>query len=164
MTAALQQLQTPAQAVQWLRARVTGTLRSDSRQVREGDGFIAWPGSATDGRRHVRAALAQRAAACVVEQEGAEAFGFDNAAVAAYPHLKMATGSIAAAWFGDPSRQLDVVAITGTNGKTSSAWWLAQALSSLKHPETASCGLIGTLGIGIPPLPCGGSEVLDISA
>lgn len=157
MTATLQPLQTPAQAAQWLRARVTGTLRSDSRQVRTGDGFIAWPGAATDGRRHVRAALAQGAAACVVEREGVDAFGFDDSAVATYPHLKMATGPIAAAWFGDPSRQLDVVAITGTNGKTSSAWWLAQALSNLEQPETIPCGLVGTLGIGMPPVPHAGA-------
>ena len=59
-------------------AAVTGTLHCDSRQVGAGDGFIAWPGAATDGRKHVRAALAQGAAACLVEREGVEAFGFDR--------------------------------------------------------------------------------------
>ena len=44
-----------------MRARVTGRLHTDSRQVREGDGFIAWPGAATDGRRFVAGALAARA-------------------------------------------------------------------------------------------------------
>ncbi len=44
-----------------------------------------------------------------------------------------------------------VLAITGTNGKTSTAWWLAQALSNLQGPLAMPCGLIGTLGTGRPP-------------
>lgn len=146
----LHTIQVPAQAVQWLRSRVTGTLRTDSRKVRAGDGFIAWPGAATDGRRHVRAALAQGATACLVEREQVEVFGFDGPNVAAYHHLKAATGPIASAWFDMPSRQLDVLAVTGTNGKTSTAWWLAQALSNLKQDKIFPCGVVGTLGIGKP--------------
>ena len=64
-----------AEAVQWLRARVTGTLHTDSRQIQPGDGFIAWPGAATDGRAHVPDALARGAVACLVEREGVEPFG-----------------------------------------------------------------------------------------
>ena len=47
------------QALAWLRARVTGQLRTDSRQVQPGDGFIAWPGGVTDGRAHVASAIAR---------------------------------------------------------------------------------------------------------
>ena len=54
----LQTLTTPEQAVAFLRARVTGTLQTDSRLVAPGDAFIAWPGAATDGRAHVAGALA----------------------------------------------------------------------------------------------------------
>ena len=53
------QLRTPQDAARWLHGRVTGTLHCDSRKIAAGDGFIAWPGAATDGRRHVSAALAQ---------------------------------------------------------------------------------------------------------
>jgi UDP-N-acetylmuramyl-tripeptide synthetase len=144
------ELHTPQEAAQWLRGRVTGTLHCDSRKIRAGDGFIAWPGAATDGRKHVHAALAQGATACLVEREGVEAFDFATADISAYPQLKAATGPIAAAYFGAPTEQLDVLAITGTNGKTSTAWWLAQALSNLE-PEAVPCGLIGTLGTGRPP-------------
>ena len=144
------ELHTPQEAAQWLRDRVTGTLHCDSRKIAAGDGFIAWPGAATDGRKHVPAALAQGATACLVEREGVEAFDFDASAIAAYPQLKAATGPIAAAYFDAPTEQLDVLAITGTNGKTSTAWWLAQALSNLE-PESIPCGLIGTLGTGRPP-------------
>lgn len=133
----------------WLR-RVApqAVLRTDSRQVLSGDVFIAWPGLAQDGRRHVPAALAAGAAACLVEADGIEAFDFGaDARIAALPALKASTASLAAAWHGHPSRLLDVVATTGTNGKTSTAWWLAQALSLAGR----RCGVVGTLGVGEPP-------------
>ena len=47
------QLDTPREAAAWLHARVRGALSTDSRAVGVGDGFIAWPGAATDGRRFV---------------------------------------------------------------------------------------------------------------
>jgi UDP-N-acetylmuramoyl-L-alanyl-D-glutamate--2,6-diaminopimelate ligase len=140
-------LQTPQEAADWLKARVTGTLYCDSRKVGTGDGFIAWPGAAVDGRKFVPGALAAGARAVLVEAEGAEAFNFAGDAVAAYRGLKAATGPIAAAYFDTPTQQLDVLAVTGTNGKTSTAWWLAQALTN----AGVSCGVIGTLGTGRPP-------------
>ena len=69
-------LRSPDEAARWLRSRVSGVLHADSRAVAAGDGFIAWPGAATDGRRFVTAALAQGAVACLVEEEGSAAFGF----------------------------------------------------------------------------------------
>jgi UDP-N-acetylmuramyl-tripeptide synthetase len=146
----MRELHTPQEAVHWLRSRVTGTLHCDSRNVAGGDGFIAWPGASTDGRKYVPAALVQGATACLVEREGVEVFGFDAPGIAAYAQLKAATGPIAAAWFEQPSGELDVLAVTGTNGKTSTAWWLAQALSNLR-PRSIPCGVIGTLGTGRPP-------------
>ncbi len=143
-------LQTPQDAARWLHQRVHGALHTDSRRVEAGDGFIAWPGAATDGRRFVSAALQQGATACLVEQGGAEAFGFDDAAIATYGALKAASGPIAAAYYEQPSQALSVVAITGTNGKTSSSWWLAWALSKLKLPALSPSALVGTLGIGLP--------------
>ena len=47
------QFDTPIEAARWLGARVTGTLHSDSRLVGAGDGFIAWPGAAADGRQYL---------------------------------------------------------------------------------------------------------------
>lgn len=146
----MRRLHTPREAADWLRSRVTGELHCDSRKVGAGDGFIAWPGTATDGRKFVPAALQQGARACLVELAGSEAHGFSSDAVAAYEGLKAATGPIAALYYGEPTRELDVLAVTGTNGKTSTAWWLAQALTHLQ-PQAVTCGLIGTLGIGRPP-------------
>ena len=143
-------LATPQDAARWLHQRVRGVLRTDSRRVAAGDGFIAWPGAATDGRRFVADALAQGATACVVEHEGVQDFGFDDAAIATYGALKAASGPIAAAYYEQPSQALSVVAITGTNGKTSSAWWLSWALSELQLPALSPSALVGTLGIGMP--------------
>ena len=92
-------------------------------------------------------ALDAGAATCLVEAEGVEAFRFDNARIGALPGLKAAAGEIADLWFDEPSAALDIVATTGTNGKTSTAWWTAQALTALGR----RCGVVGTLGIGEPP-------------
>ena len=143
-------LSSPQAALEWLRSRVRGELRTDSRHVQPGDAFIAWPGYATDGRRFVGKALEAGAGACLVEADGVRAFAFDDLyddQVAALADLKSATGWIADAYYGEPSKSLDVVAVTGTNGKTSTAWWTAQALSLLGR----RCGVMGTLGIGEPP-------------
>ena len=134
-------------AVSWLRAAGTRALCTDSRRVGSGDAFLAWPGARDDGRRHVAAALAAGAACCLVELDGVDAFEFDAQRVACAPALKAQAGVIADAWYGQPSRTLDVVAVTGTNGKTSVAWWTAQALSALGR----RCGVIGTLGVGEAP-------------
>lgn len=144
-------LHSPVDAAQWLQSRVSGALHADSRRITPGDGFIAWPGAAADGRRHVPGALAQGAQACLVERKGVEDFAFEGDGVASYAGLKAATGPIAAAYYGDPGANLAVVAVTGTNGKTSTAWWLAQALTNLPGDAAMRCGVIGTLGIGVPP-------------
>ena len=140
------QLRTPQQAADWLHARVHGSLTTDSRHVKAGDGFIAWPGAAADARQYVGDALKAGAGACLVEMAGIEAYGFADANIAAYHGLKAAAAPIAAAFYGDPSSQLQTIAVTGTNGKTSIAWWLAQALGKLNR----KCGVVGTLGIGVP--------------
>lgn len=137
----------PRAAARWLAERCDGTLRSDSRHVRRGDAFVAWPGARADGRRHVADALAAGAGACVVEAEGAEPFGFDAVRVAGLRGLKARAGELADAWFAQPTSRLRVLAVTGTNGKTSTAWWLAQALAACG----SRCGVVGTLGTGEPP-------------
>jgi UDP-N-acetylmuramoyl-L-alanyl-D-glutamate--2,6-diaminopimelate ligase len=58
--------------------------------------------------------------------------------------LSSKVGPIAGRYYGEPTRELTVVGITGTDGKTSCAHFIAQAL----HEETGSCGILGTLGYG----------------
>jgi UDP-N-acetylmuramyl-tripeptide synthetase len=142
----LTRLKSPDAAARWLAEWCTGTLRTDSRAVQLGDAFIAWPGYARDGREFVAAALAAGASTCLVEDADAERFAIKDARVASLPGLKARTGEIAASYFGKPTDTLDVIAVTGTNGKTSSAWWIAQACARLGQ----RCGVVGTLGVGEP--------------
>ena len=147
----MHELHSPQEAARWLRQRVTGVLRTDSRKVQPGDGFIAWPGAVTDGRQYLDKALAQGAAACLMAAEGCEPWRDLQPAdrLAALPQLKALTGWVADAYYEQPSQRLGVLAVTGTNGKTSTAWWLAQALGSPVLQRT--CALVGTLGVGVLP-------------
>ncbi|GAB3426877.1 UDP-N-acetylmuramoyl-L-alanyl-D-glutamate--2,6-diaminopimelate ligase [Massilia solisilvae] len=131
---------------QWIRASAPqGRLVSDSRLVRAGDVFFAWPGEAGDGRRYIAQAVENGAAAVVFEERG---FAWDDSL--AVPHLAVAdlkqnAGPIAHACLGHPDAGMFTVGVTGTNGKTSCAVWLGQAFARLG--ETAS--VIGTLGVGM---------------
>ena len=148
-------LATPAQACQWLRDHVRGTLRVDSRHVRSGDGFLAVQGARTDGRRYLPDAWRSGVGACLVE-----ALGWDDIApsldarekappMAQYEGLRWALGPIASAWWHEPSHALKVLAVTGTNGKTSTAWWISQAWAWLGCEHSRPAGVIGTLGSGL---------------
>jgi murE/murF fusion protein len=151
----MKQLTTLAETNAWLKAQVTGALRSDSRQVAAGDAFIAWPGAATDGRAYIEQALAQGARVCLVEHEGLQTYRgqpwFTSDKVASFTGLKAVTAAIADAFYGHPSQKMVMVAITGTNGKTSSAWWIASVMSKLAGTPHPQCAVVGTLGIGQPP-------------
>lgn len=142
----MQALHTPTQAAQWLRNVVTGELHIDSRKIKQGDGFLAWPSLAHDARDYVSQALAQGASACLVEATGADAFPWiqDAQKIGVFSNLKQACGLIANAYYESPSQQLKILAVTGTNGKTSSVWWLSHALTLLGK----RCAVIGTLGMG----------------
>jgi UDP-N-acetylmuramoyl-L-alanyl-D-glutamate--2,6-diaminopimelate ligase len=131
---------------QWIRAAAPGgRLVSDSRRVRKGDVFFAYPGDAADGRRFIRAALEQGAAAVVFEERD---FSWDETLMA--PHLAVAdlkagAGPIAHACYGTPDAGMFTVGVTGTNGKTSCAVWLGQAFARLGE----MAAVIGTLGVGL---------------
>jgi UDP-N-acetylmuramoyl-L-alanyl-D-glutamate--2,6-diaminopimelate ligase len=117
---------------------------ADSRAVSAGDLFVAYPGHGArdDGRAYIDAALARGAAAVVWEKAGFDwraAWRVPNVGV---PGARALAGPLAARIHGDPSRDLAMVGVTGTNGKTSVARWTAQALSACGVP----CGSIGTLG------------------
>lgn len=151
------QLHDPIEAANWLKANVKGELRIDSRDIQPEDGFIAWPGAAVDGRQFVKAALQKGATACLVESSGLNVDEFNNIAekrnIAVYSELKSAIGLIAAKFYNTPTKDLNIVAITGTNGKTTTAWWLSQALqavSAFQPSALTKCFMVGTLGIGMP--------------
>ncbi len=121
---------------------ITG-LTLDSRQIKGGELFVALPGSVTHGMAYAKTALNNGAAAIVYDpqQGGREvAQTLENDNVIAVEGLATQLGRLADHFYQQPSNQLDVLGITGTNGKTSCSQFLAQIL-----PDT---GVIGTLGWG----------------
>lgn len=120
-------------------------LASDSRRIRAGDVFFAYPGAAGDGRCFIAAAIAQGAGAIVHE---ACDFIWDPKWMLphlAVTNLKNNAGPIAHAFYALPAATLFSIGITGTNGKTSCALWLGQALARLGQPTA----VIGTLGVAL---------------
>ena len=121
-------------------------LTADSRRIRPGDIFLAYPGDAGDGRDYIVHAIERGASAVLYEASGAIEWDEQNSVPhQAVPGLKALAGNIASEWYGRPDQGLFSVAVTGTNGKTSCTQWLGQALS-LSGTPTA---VIGTLGVGL---------------
>ncbi len=128
-------------------------LVTDSRAVVTGDTFVAYPGSQADGRQFIAQAISKGANAVIYEKLVSghpwEAHNFSWNEMWKLPNLAVVdlrhhTGEIADHVYNRPSKKLWMVGITGTNGKTSCAHWIAQSLNAL-HRKTA---LIGTLGNG----------------
>lgn len=129
----------------------------DSRAASSGSVFLACRGRNHYGLTFAQEAVARGARAVLYEDavEPAQAQADLQIAsqlgagifVAAVPQLSRHVGTIADRFFDAPSQALTVAAITGTNGKTTCAWLLAQALRQCNHPAA----YMGTLGFGMPP-------------
>lgn len=119
----------------------------DSRQVTPGSVFLACQGATVHGLYHLPQALRLGARAVVWEAaSGIKAPSLPAGVVAVeVAGLHEWVGVIAARFYAEPSRQMRVVGITGTNGKTSCSQLLAQALSN----NGQACGVLGTLGYGL---------------
>ncbi|QRM20687.1 UDP-N-acetylmuramoyl-L-alanyl-D-glutamate--2,6-diaminopimelate ligase [Dechloromonas sp. TW-R-39-2] len=119
-------------------------VADDSRQVMPGDVFLAYPGDLADGRRYIDNAI-ERGAVAVVWQPG-DGFAWNPAltvANLAVDALRPLAGPLAHAVYGHPSEGLSLIAITGTNGKTTISQFVARAYAK-------PCAVIGTLGAGFP--------------
>ena len=139
----------PPMALNAARDILVSGLTLDSRRVQAGDAFFALAGSTAHGIAFAPQAVA-RGAAVVLAEETAQA---DHAAASAgttstaeiwIEALHEHVGEIAARFFGHPSQSLNVIGVTGTNGKTSVVQLLAHALHELGQPAAT----IGTLGAG----------------
>ncbi len=120
-------------------------ITSDSRRVEPGVAFAAYPGTAADGRSFIPDAVARGASAVLWE---ARAWQWDRTLTGpnmGVEDLQQRVGPIADFIYGSASRDLWLVGVTGTNGKTSCAQWIAQALDA--------CGtraaVLGTIGNGL---------------
>jgi UDP-N-acetylmuramoyl-L-alanyl-D-glutamate--2,6-diaminopimelate ligase len=121
-------------------------LVNDSRRAAPGTVFAAYPGESADGRNFIAQAVAHRADGVLWEADHFQldpALDIPNAGVAG---LRMRIGEIAACVYGEPSKQMQMIGITGTNGKTSVAHWTAQAMTRLGQ----KAAILGTAGNGFP--------------
>ena len=116
-------------------------LTSDSRQVEAGDAFLAYRGAAFDGHDFVQDAVAAGAVAVISERP------IDIAVPSVVVQdLAKRQGQLGRRFYAAPSQELAVVGVTGTNGKTSVAYNIAQIVED--------GGYVGTLGWGRPPALC----------
>lgn len=121
-------------------------IHNDSRNIKPGHAFFAYPGAAVDGRLYCQQAIFSGAVAIVYDPDNLpETFLFSNHAVYV-PVSKLAAllAAIASRFYDNPTRSLLITGITGTNGKTTIAWQLAQAHRILG----SQAAYIGTLGQG----------------
>ena len=120
-------------------------LHFDSRKIGEGDLFVAQVGTAVDGHTFIDGCVAQGAAAVVVsKREYLTPYTLHqtpNTTFIFVDNTDKALGLLASKWFGEPSKELTLVGVTGTNGKTTIATLLYKLVRALGH----KAGLLSTV-------------------
>jgi UDP-N-acetylmuramyl-tripeptide synthetase len=120
-------------------------ITADSRAVKLGSIFVAYPGTIQDGRAFIPEAIARGAAAVLWERRGFpwdERWEVPNLGIEG---LRERISEIAGHIFGNPSDALWMIGVTGTNGKTSVSQWIASACEALGRRSA----VLGTLGNGL---------------
>lgn len=107
----------------------------DSRKVKEGFAFVCISGSVSDGHEYAATAVKSGAAVIVAEKD----LGYENQIIVSDTHEQYA--KMCANWFGNPAKDLKLIGVTGTNGKTSVTYMIKRILESMGH----KVGLIGTI-------------------
>ena len=119
-------------------------IASDTRELAAGYLFLACSGISSHGLDHVQQAVAAGAVAVAYDATTAITVPDIDVPLIAVDDLRGQLGDIANRFFDYPSRSVRVIGVTGTNGKTTVAWLLAQCMRRLGKP----CGYVGTLGYG----------------
>ncbi|WP_417446905.1 UDP-N-acetylmuramoyl-L-alanyl-D-glutamate--2,6-diaminopimelate ligase [Kangiella sp.] len=148
-------------------------IQLDSRQVKPGQLFVAYPGHTTDGRQYIKQAVDAGATVVLFEKDDSETiletllndnqqvaasaqtlsgvaplelYNYKEAVLIPVKNLSSKVSHIAARFYGNPTKKMSVVGVTGTNGKTSCAYLMAQALEFLQYPTL----MLSTVGNGNP--------------
>ena len=133
-------------------AIAVGNLSSDSRSLRPGDLFLACGGDNCHGLDFIADAVTAGVAAVAWDSSTTDAPATEvGVPMVAVPDLASHLGEIANRFYARPSESVHVVGVTGTNGKTTVAWLIAQCCELLEQ----SCGYIGTLGTGVGDVEIG---------
>ena len=136
-------------------------IAHDPRKVKPGSLFVAVRGFHSDGHQFIPQALRQGAVAVVAEERGAKN-EVDAGLVIRVPDTRAALARIASSFYGNPSRKLKLIGITGTKGKTTTSYLVKSILEAAGH----SAGLIGTIeyrvGNKVYPAPNTTPESLDL--
>ena len=147
--------------------KVSG-LQIDSRQVNDGELFMAYPGHVADGRHFIQQAVEAGAKVVLLEQQDSDlilknllndnqqvtasdktlsgVYNYKEAVLIPVSNLSQQVSNIASRFYGNPTRKMSVVGVTGTNGKTSCAYLIAQVLEFLQYPTL----MLSTIGNGNP--------------
>jgi UDP-N-acetylmuramyl tripeptide synthase len=122
-------------------------ITADSRQVKPGALFLAYPGTHSDGRNYIGQAIQAGASGVIWDDQDFEWQANWQVSNMPATHLKQQVGELAAEYYGHPSKKLSVIGVTGTNGKTSVSQWVAQCLTILgqktaciRHDRQWLCG------------------------
>ncbi|HVA33726.1 MAG TPA: UDP-N-acetylmuramoyl-L-alanyl-D-glutamate--2,6-diaminopimelate ligase, partial [Candidatus Baltobacteraceae bacterium] len=122
-------------------ARLITGIEIDSRSVRPGALFVALRGESADGHAFVAQAIGNGAIAVVVEAAHLPHVP-QHVTVVHVPDSRRALSALSAAFYGDPSQTLDVIGVTGTNGKTTTT----RMIAAICNHAGKACGVIGTVG------------------
>ncbi len=116
----------------------------DSRLVNEGNLFMAYRGSVVNGVDYIDDAIKAGAVAILVEKDEELEFASIPVPVISIANLRKQAGIIISRFYDEPSQQMHLVGVTGTNGKTTVSYMIAQVMHALRK----SSALIGTIGNG----------------
>lgn len=118
----------------------TGKVTNDTRDIEEGDVFVCIEGAQKDGHKYAAEAAGKGAAVIVVQKETAPVSGVTIVSV---PDSRYALAMMSSAYYGYPAEDMKIIGITGTKGKTTTAWMLWSLLKAAGHKT----GLIGTIQV-----------------
>ena len=117
-------------------------LSLNSRQLQKGDVFIACQGLTHHGKQFIEMAVSAQVSAIIIEAPQATAYFYQGIPCIEVPDLSKNIGQLASNFYQNPSEKMQVIGVTGTNGKTSISHYIAQCFDR-------DCGFFGTLGYGV---------------